>query len=378
MVGNVSNTIHETEQPTIDDLRETENVVELFENLVDGDRVALLANAYNNSGGVSIEVKHQAKQLHDAGYDVEIIAFEGDMEPPKGVNIYTIGQFDNLYLEKLNLVTFPIQYPTLRKVSRRLGKHDLVICHRYPLSAAAYMAKRNHDVPYVHWHYHIPLPSEMPTLPRKAWVSLLGYFEERSFLVRNANIVCSISESSREILLDAGGIDSIVLANDAEVDRFDDVDSDAEYLYETYDIDESDTVSVFVGRVTATKNVGDLVEMFNAVSDSVDGSKLVVVGKPTSEQYLKDLQEQASKDVVFTGFVTDNELAGIYETADLFVTASPKEGRNLPPLEAQEYGVPVLGFDVPGIRDVVSDGWLANSSEEYVDLWVDALSDETE
>jgi len=359
-------------------LDDPDDVVELTANLVDGQSVALLVNAYKNSAGVCIEVKHQAQQLRDAGYDVTIVTFASDMAPPDGVELITIGQFENLYLEKLHLLAFPFRAFTLLDIADVLGKHDLVICHRYPLSAAAYAAKRKYGTPYVHWHYHIPEASEMPTLPRKVWVSLLGYLEERSFMIRNADVACSISESSREILFEESGIQSLVIANDAEVERFDGIESDDTYLYDEHDVSRDDSISVFVGRVSTTKNISSLVNMFNTVSRSVDDAKLVVVGKPTSDGYLQELQKEANQDVIFTGFVTDEELAGIYKNADLFVTASLKEGRNLPPLEAQEFGVPVLGFDVPGIRDVVSNGWLANrgSQSEYIDRWIAALSEE--
>ena len=68
-----------------------------------------------------------------------------------------------------------------------------------------------------------------------------------------------------------------------------------------------------------------------------------------------ELKKQANKDVIFTGFVEDNELGVLYQVADVYVSCSLSEGFNLPLIEAQYFGLPVVAFDIPTHREVIGD-----------------------
>jgi glycosyltransferase involved in cell wall biosynthesis len=57
--------------------------------------------------------------------------------------------------------------------------------------------------------------------------------------------------------------------------------------------------------------------------------------------------------VVFTGYVTDDELAELYSGAVAFLSASESEGFSLPPAEAMVCGVPSIVTDIPAHREVL-------------------------
>jgi len=54
---------------------------------------------------------------------------------------------------------------------------------------------------------------------------------------------------------------------------------------------------------------------------------------------------QAGENVVFTGYVLDEELAGLYSIADVFTTCSLEEGWGLPITEAQHFDTFVVAFE---------------------------------
>ncbi len=60
--------------------------------------------------------------------------------------------------------------------------------------------------------------------------------------------------------------------------------------------------------------------------------------------------------IIFTGFVDDEDLPGLYAGAQAFVFPSLYEGFGMPPLEAQACGVKkVLSSDAPALKEVLED-----------------------
>lgn len=60
--------------------------------------------------------------------------------------------------------------------------------------------------------------------------------------------------------------------------------------------------------------------------------------------------------IIFTGFVDDDDLPGLYAGAEAFVFPSLYEGFGMPPLEAQACGVrKVLSSDAPALKEVLGD-----------------------
>ncbi|MEM3844521.1 MAG: glycosyltransferase family 4 protein [Candidatus Parvarchaeota archaeon] len=89
--------------------------------------------------------------------------------------------------------------------------------------------------------------------------------------------------------------------------------------------------------------------------------KIAIFGSFESKEYenqLKELAEQLgiAGRVKFYGRVDESQLADIYRQAKICILATEKEGWGLTAMEAQSYGSPVVGFDVPGLRDSVKNG----------------------
>ena len=60
-------------------------------------------------------------------------------------------------------------------------------------------------------------------------------------------------------------------------------------------------------------------------------------------------------DVLFTGFVSDPELAALYRSCALFLFPSLYEGAGLPILEAMSCGAPVAASGTSSIPEILGD-----------------------
>lgn len=114
---------------------------------------------------------------------------------------------------------------------------------------------------------------------------------------------------------------------------------------------------VFVGLTHPNKRFPWLVEqLLRARHRFPARTRLVAVGGYAEQvpHVTSLLAEYGAEDfVVFTGRLSDTDLAALYSGAAAFVTASVNEGNNLPPLEAMACGTQVIATDIPPLRETL-------------------------
>lgn len=139
------------------------------------------------------------------------------------------------------------------------------------------------------------------------------------------------------------------------------------FLLEKYKI-KSDFL-LFVGMIEPRKNLDLIIEAFKKFSDKT--IKLVIVGKKGwmvddlfEKIKLKNLDEQ----IIFTGFVPDNELEIFYKTAKVFLYPSLYEGFGIPVLEAMTTGCPVITSNISSLPEVAGDAAILIDPENSEEL----------
>ncbi len=90
--------------------------------------------------------------------------------------------------------------------------------------------------------------------------------------------------------------------------------------------------------------------------------KYIIIGKyePYEKQRLDNIinRLELTEQVVFTGFINDDQLAEYYKLAEVYVMPSKKEGFGIVFIEAMYYGLPVIGGNKDGSVDALCDGSL--------------------
>ncbi len=128
---------------------------------------------------------------------------------------------------------------------------------------------------------------------------------------------------------------------------------------------------LYVGNAYPHKNLDRLVDAFSMLChpERSEGPRdssakpqndisLLLVGK--EDYFYKRLKEKVQKTglenrVLFKGFVSDEELANLYQHAIALVIPSLMEGFGLPVLEAMSNNCLVLASDIPSLREVAAD-----------------------
>ncbi len=137
---------------------------------------------------------------------------------------------------------------------------------------------------------------------------------------------------------------------------------DRNYL-QKYGIHHDDKYLLYVGNEHPRKNLDGLIKAFAQLKQKRQDLKLVKVGPPYwkgTRSRLKDLIHELNLDgeVLFTSYVSEEELVMLYNGAELFVFPSLYEGFGNSPLEAMACGTPVVTSDVSSLGEVYSQAAL--------------------
>lgn len=108
---------------------------------------------------------------------------------------------------------------------------------------------------------------------------------------------------------------------------------------------------LFLGRLEAQKNPLALVEAVAGL-----GATLTVVGDGSLRADMAARAAALGVEMDFRGNVPHRELPDVFAQADVFALPSLFEGHPKALLEAMACGLPVVGADSPGIREVIADG----------------------
>lgn len=123
---------------------------------------------------------------------------------------------------------------------------------------------------------------------------------------------------------------------------------------------ESEPVTIYVGRISIEKNL-ELLEQL----DLRGGENTILVGDGPYTNTLKRHLPQAE----FTGFLKGEELQQAYASADIFVFPSKTDTFGNAVLEAMSSGLPVVVTNELGPKDFVrhgETGFVAESDEEFI------------
>lgn len=110
-----------------------------------------------------------------------------------------------------------------------------------------------------------------------------------------------------------------------------------------------------VSSIDPRKNFSGLIKAFKA--GNFGETKLVIVGSEHKVFADNDLRNLVAGDprIVFTGYLSDAELVGLYQRALAFAYPSFFEGFGIPPLEAMACGCPTLVANTTSLPEVCGD-----------------------
>ena len=181
--------------------------------------------------------------------------------------------------------------------------------------------------------------------------------------IRKADTVLAISESTKKDILDLVKVDpdKIQVTHLAHGGEFRLIDKKKAKGFATTKYKINPPFIIFVGMIEPRKNLARVFTAFSEMKKDGMMHKLVIVGKKGWKY--KEIFEIArkldlDKDIVFTGYVPDKDLAILYNAAEMLVYPCLYEGFGIPVLEAMACGCPVITSNVSSMPEVAGDAAL--------------------
>lgn len=131
---------------------------------------------------------------------------------------------------------------------------------------------------------------------------------------------------------------------------------------------------VYSGGLGKRKNLDLLLKAFQLIENRYHESVLLKIAgaHPERTPYPKMANDLGLNQILFTGFVPEEEMANFYRNADLFVYPSLYEGFGFAPLEAMACGTPVLSAKGGALEEISGGG--AELFEYQLDDIVDKIT----
>lgn len=163
--------------------------------------------------------------------------------------------------------------------------------------------------------------------------------------------VITVSESSADDISAVFGVDRTgidVIPHGIDTDRFArPVELSAELAASV-----PEQYLLYVGNIEPRKNLTALVDAMSRPHIRALGLPLVIAGKPAWNFGDAMGVIESSPDVIYLGFVSDDDRSALMQRCTLFVFPSRYEGFGFPVLEAMAAGAPVLTSHAGSLREV--------------------------
>ena len=306
-------------------------------------KIAMVGQFPPHVGGVGVHIHTLSKKLVSQGHEVYVITYpHKDIKDIDGIHV--IGT-KGLNIPGVRGLMF--KKNAKKALENLLEKEDIDIIHGHYLfpagAAAVEVGNENNIKTYVTAHgsdmfeLYKSQPLMRPTLKK---------------VLKKADVVLAVSNALKHEIIATGVVGiagkTRISWNSVDVDKFSNKPNDS--FKKEYGLDDKPVV-LFVGNLIKRKNVDSLLEAKKIANSDY---YLVVVGDgPLFKNHKKKVEQENIRDVIFTGARDDVE--NIIPSCDILILPSFSESFGLVLIEALACGKPVIGSNVGGITEIITD-----------------------
>jgi 1,2-diacylglycerol 3-alpha-glucosyltransferase len=323
-------------------------------------RIVLAGQAYfrpdNGQATFTVQLAHG---LVRAGHEVLVLAPAPAGETAgrkelEGVQLHT---FKAWHLPHNANITLG-QRREMTRVVRSFNPHVVHIQDHYFLSRTAVSIAKQYNYRRLGTNHFLPenladnfrIPRSLqPLAERLLWAQMLSVYRQLDAVTAPSHTAVKILQTQKlDLPLRA-------ISCGVDLERFHPRnDFDWEAIRRKYGLDPNKTLFLYVGRVDREKDIQIIVRALAQLPRT--DIQFGIAGKGS---YMADLRQEIRHlglddgRVVLMGFVSDEDLPLLLNTADVFTMPSPAELLSIASLEAMASGLPVLAANAQALPELV-------------------------
>lgn len=243
----------------------------------------------------------------------------------------------------------PVAMEFRGKFDRKNMQHirELVQTHDIDLINAQSSKDRYHSI-FARWIHKLPVKV---VHTRRQKPESIGGWLQNTFYIKGTDKIVVISDELKNTFVSRGFPASHlqVIYNGLPRERFESHDpARTAAIREQYGILPTDRL---IGCVSRKKNQEQLLEALQYLDKDL---KVLFVG--IEEKELNTREFPVAQQLIFTGQVPTEDVINYYPLFDVKVLPSTMDGFGLALIEAMGMGIPVIGTNAQGIKNVIEDG----------------------
>jgi glycosyltransferase involved in cell wall biosynthesis len=316
-------------------------------------------------GGVQMRSVSVGKRLLDHGVQTDILV-PTNPDKPVGGPVSTAAREEGLRVFEYQGLHRPRAFRNVESIL-----HNLEWVFSFPIAVARVcdcIQRADPDIVHVNGLLNlIPAVAARLTGRRLLWHLIGDHYPKsvvrvlRPVVVWLADEIAVLSGRMRKYYFGGKKVDSILLHEPVDLERFDVEEGKAPRLLDEFGTEASQPVVGSVGKISPAKGwLHFLDAVHELVKDEPDLHALIIGPVPDTQQEYAEKVKRRIQDlgleehVTLTGYRTDvDDLLGL---VDIFMMASLNEGTPLAILEAMGAGIPIVATDVGGVAEQVVHG----------------------
>ena len=314
---------------------------------------------YPHINGVYYFVCRIGPMLQEKGHAVAVIAPSASTSSTQkkidGLDVYGMPSVSTFVNPSVR-VTLPFGIKSRIKQVVNNFKPDIIhIQDHFPLSKAVVEVNRDLKIPIIGSNHFMPenftVLVKSPTLKRRFENFLWNGFTK---VFNQVKLVTTPTETGARLIRPRLKVDAIAISSGISLKEFNPL-GDTAAIKKKYAIPDK-PVLLYVGRLDPEKRIEDILQAVAIAIQQIDFC-FVVVGKGTKKAALEQLANQLgiTNNVIFTGFVPDEDLPYFYKLGRSFIIASIAELLSLATLQAMASGLPVIAVNAGALGELVED-----------------------
>ncbi|MCK5413402.1 MAG: glycosyltransferase family 4 protein [Candidatus Pacebacteria bacterium] len=249
------------------------------------------------------------------------------------------------------LLDFSFQYFSYPKVDKLLGGVDVFFSpHIFsaPVSKNCKTVTTFHDLSFANH-------KEFYSLGKNYWHFSMNPKKK----ARKSDKIIAVSNSTKNDLMKIYKIDfekiKVVYSG---INKEQTAENNESEVRKKYNLSEK--YILYLGTIEPRKNIVSIIKAFEKLKYSITDKSLKLIIAGSKGWLYKNVFEVAEnskykKDIIFAGFIDDEDKTTLYRLAEIFVYPSFYEGFGFPPLEAMQNKTPVITSNLSSLSEAVGD-----------------------